>query len=97
MEDLDKVKTMRKIRMKKGAQYLFVFRVPYVMTPDQHKHLSTKLDVLRATIEKTMGVIVQPILLEGNITLDIVEKDAERKKPGPVPPSKKPGNELPWA
>src|SRR5215510_12000882 len=99
MEELDKVKSIRKVRMKSGAKYLFVFRVPHIMTRDQRGALSAGVKRFGERLEKKMGIIFEPLILERDMTLDIVEKEeatSNRKKRGPVTPSERPGTILPF-
>jgi hypothetical protein len=58
----------------------------YATSIDIH---ATPDELLTARIE----TLVDEIIIEG----EFIERKPKRPKLGPVPPSKKPGDELPWA
>lgn len=75
MEELDKVKSIRKVRMKSGVKYLFVFRVPRIMTKDEYGLLSADIMRFGKRLQERMGITFESLILSGDMTLDIVEKE----------------------
>src|SRR5258707_11059036 len=99
MEELDKVKSIRKVRMKSGAKYLFVFRFDHIVTMQEYQNSAESIQMFSKRLEKRFGIVCESVLLQYGMTLDIVEKEeatVSKKKIRPVPPSRKPGSILPF-
>jgi hypothetical protein len=71
MEELENVKSIQKVELKKGAKYLFVFKT------DRQLPLEASQDIKEGIkrLAKRFDVDAEGILLEGGMTLDIVEKE----------------------